>query len=307
MLVSGRAAQRLAAIYRQHNPDQPALALSLHFGATSAKETKQVTQAPYVIRAAVLDEPLRFAQEGRLSELEPRDSWRCRRDVHSEICMTCSTLHKLQLLHGSVVEVTYSCVILHDMTSDLYFPGRHEADKCNLFVQVSSQMDCSESVHLARVIALDAQQYRISVAAPRHAERSSSLFMTPPVGISQYSAEDSIEAYAAPSGHQQAWQDDVAYLAPGLAFNLNLQHQLWPLMPQLRPEPSQADAQSLTHAQHGRIVSASTDGQLGLNLPSIDSSLKIKSLRQFTKVRCVDVPQAGEHTEYACTLQMPVC
>lgn len=101
VVVSFRAKQRLAAIYRQHKPDQPALDVGPYSRATTANET-----APFAIRAAVLDEPVHASDENTAKEPQGYDGWLPRRDVHSEICVTCNTLRKLQMLHGTIVEVS---------------------------------------------------------------------------------------------------------------------------------------------------------------------------------------------------------
>ncbi len=102
MIVSIRAKQRLEAIYRQHKPDQPALDVGLHFGAAAAQETPRET--PSAIRAAVLDEPVSCT--GSCADLDGHDSWLTRRDVLSEVYLTCNTLRSLQMLHGTIVEVS---------------------------------------------------------------------------------------------------------------------------------------------------------------------------------------------------------
>ncbi|KAL3143311.1 hypothetical protein ABBQ38_002150 [Trebouxia sp. C0009 RCD-2024] len=90
---------------------------------------------------------------------------------------------------------------------------------------------------------------------------------------------------------QPVWEDDVAYLAPALAFNLKLQHELWPLTPQI-PTPSSTDRQSLT----GDVQSTSNhrlEGQTGLPPRSTSAQLLIRPLRELAIRRAVEVPQSG--------------
>lgn len=105
VVVSLRAKQRLAAIYRQHQPDRPALDVTPYSRATAANEKARAP--PFAMRAAVLDEPVRPSDESTVKEQQVHDGWLPRRDVHSEICVTCNALRKLQMLHGTIVEVSW--------------------------------------------------------------------------------------------------------------------------------------------------------------------------------------------------------
>ena len=156
-------------------------------------------------------------------------------------------------------------------------------------VQVSNSQDSSAVVRLARVLALDAEKYRTRTTSGIKEQQSGSSFMTPPAGVAQKSAQVSSESASQISGHQQSWEDDAAYLAPALAFNLNLQHELWPLMPQLRTD-ALTDRQSLTDVQVGKVTNSLAEGQAQR---SSDHSLIIKPLRLVPDVQHVNVPQSG--------------
>ena len=81
----------------------------------------------------------------------------------------------------------------------------------------------------------------------------------------------------------------MAYLAPALAFNLGLQHELWPLMPQISLE---ADRQFLTEAAPG-IAHLNHDGQ---QLHSTGIQLLIRPLRQCLMKKVAEVAQSGMST-----------
>ncbi|DBB17357.1 TPA: hypothetical protein ACH3X3_014397 [Trebouxia sp. C0006] len=259
MIVSIRAKQRLEAIYRQHKPDQPAVDVGLHSGAAAAKKTPRKT--PFAIRAAVLDEPVSCT--GTCAEIDGHDSWLTHRDVHSEVYLTCNTLRSLQMLHGNTVEVFIA-------------------------------KDSSAPVHLARLIAIDAQQYNPHRPPDRPQQGSSSSFMTPPPSLAHLSAQHSSPTPSQPVAGQQAWEDNVAYLPPAFAFNLSLQHELWPLMPKLRI-PTHSETQLVTA---GSMSSSQFEAKAQ---PSSDVNLSIRPLRQATNTRTIDMLQSGCHP-----VQVPV-
>ena len=281
MIVSIRAKQRLEAIYRQHKPDQPALDIGLHFGAAAAKETPRET--PSAIRAAVLDEPVSCT--GTCADIDGHDSWVTHRDVHSDVYLTCNTLRSLQMLHGTIVEVSQA-VLKHVVQRHLMVFVWWQ--KCTLGVQhlqVFIAKDSSAPVHLARLIAIDAQQYNIHGPLERPQQGSSSSFMTPPPSLAHLSAQHSSPTSSQPVADQQAWEDDVAYLPPALAFNLSLQHELWPLMPQLRI-PTHSEMQLVT------ADSMSSSRFEAKAQPSSDVNLAIRSL-SATNTRTIDMLQSG--------------
>ncbi|KAL0039627.1 hypothetical protein WJX77_003781 [Trebouxia sp. C0004] len=261
MIVSIRAKQRLEAIFRQHKPDQPALDVGLHFGAEAAKETPRET--PFAIRAAVFDDS--GSCTGNCADVDGHDSWLTHRDVHSEVYLTGNTLRSLQMLHGTTVEV---------------------------FVA----KDSSAPVHLARLIAIDAQQYKTHRPLDRPQQGSSSSFMTPLPSLAHLSAQHSSPT---PSqlADQQAWEDNVAYLPPALAFNLSLQHELWPLMPQLRV-PTHSETQLVTATKPGGMSGFQLEAKTH---PSSHISLSIRHLRPATNTRTIDMLQSGCHP-----VQVPV-
>ncbi len=113
MIVSDKAKRRLEAIYRQHQPNQPPLDVSLHLGATAANERARASRTQCAVRAAVLDEPLYCQEQSTAPDHKQNGSWPVLRDVHSEICVTCNTLRKLQLLHGTIVEVISNIWLCH--------------------------------------------------------------------------------------------------------------------------------------------------------------------------------------------------
>ena len=153
----------------------------------------------------------------------------------------------------------------------------------------------SAAVHLARILAANADYTTVSTTSVQQQGLSSS-YMTPPAMTTHRPAQQQHQQRQQPlnkgSEPQQVWKDGVAYLAPALAFNMGLQHELWPLMPHVAVSPSdtdrQADAgavQSNTHVQ--------VDRQTQPQLPSASCSLLIRPLRQFNSARIVDVPQSG--------------
>ena len=106
VIVSSRAAQRLAAIYRQHRPDQPALAVvPQHGGGQAAYGQTAAPEDVSRIRAAVLDVPLSYPSDASASGPPTNSDWQHRRDIHAELYMTCHTLCRQQLLHGTMIEV----------------------------------------------------------------------------------------------------------------------------------------------------------------------------------------------------------
>lgn len=282
MIVSIRAKQRLEAIYRQHKPDQPAVDVGLHSGAAAAKKTPRKT--PFAIRAAVLDEPVSCT--GTCAEIDGHDSWLTHRDVHSEVYLTCNTLRSLQMLHGNTVEVSRAVL--------KYVVRRHLMvfvwwQKCTLgmqHMQVFIAKDSSAPVHLARLIAIDAQQYNPHRPPDRPQQGSSSSFMTPPPSLAHLSAQHSSPTPSQPVAGQQAWEDNVAYLPPAFAFNLSLQHELWPLMPKLRI-PTHSETQLVTA---GSMSSSQFEAKAQ---PSSDVNLSIRPLRQATNTRTIDMLQSG--------------
>lgn len=156
---------------------------------------------------------------------------------------------------------------------------------------MSASQDSSGAAHLARILAADAQHNTASLSGPYQQDPSSS-YMTPPANVSIQPAHRQRQQEASSDfGAQQAWEDDVAYLAPALAFNLELQHELWPLMPQI-PTASDADRQSLTGAVQG-TANQHHDGQSHSQLHSTSIQLLIRPLRQSALKKVVEVPQSG--------------
>lgn len=100
IVICSKAAQRLAAIYRQHRPDQPALAVVSQLGKAFAE--RGAAEQTSTVRTAVLDGPLSCASSTRQPQIT---DWQNLRDAHSELYVTCHTLRRLQLLHGTLVEV----------------------------------------------------------------------------------------------------------------------------------------------------------------------------------------------------------
>ena len=103
LLVSARAVQRLQAIHRQHKPDQPAPAIDPALAAVSPTEAGLGVTQSLGLRIAVLNEPVSQTP----SDPQDNSSWSSERDISSELCVTCKTLCRLQLLHGSLVEVCH--------------------------------------------------------------------------------------------------------------------------------------------------------------------------------------------------------
>ena len=129
VVVSSRAAQRLAAIYRQHRPDQPALALVPQLGralpvdnhiSSSKRETR--------LQAAVLDVPWLYPCNAATPAQAKNTDWQRLRDTHSELYVTCNTLCRLQLLHGALVEVAVhlACSTSLSITELLKVPYPHD-------------------------------------------------------------------------------------------------------------------------------------------------------------------------------------
>ena len=285
MIVSSRAKQRLEAIYRQHKPDQPALNVGLHLGAAAAKETPRET--PFAICAAVLDEPLR--RTGNCADTEGHDSWLTQRDVHSEVYLTCNTLRSLQMLHSTTAEVSRAFLKRVVQGHLMVFVVWQRGTLCMHYMQVFVAKDSSAPVHLARLIAVDAQQYNTHRPLDRPQQESSSSFMTPPPSLAHLSAQHSSPMPSQLVADQQAWEDDVAYLPPALAFNLGLQHELWPLMPQLRTPPH-SETQLVTATKPGSMSGFQLEAKAQ---PSSDINLSIRPLRQATNTRTIDMLQSG--------------
>ena len=78
-------------------------------------------------------------------------------------------------------------------------------------------------MHLARILAADASQYSASLLAAAPSQNSNSSNATAPASTAQHAQQHSNGNKPRQS---QPWQDDVAYLAPPLAFNLGLQYEL---------------------------------------------------------------------------------
>lgn len=101
LLLSGRAAQRLAAIYRQHKPERPGLAVP-HQASTSFSRQAQ----PRALCTAILDVPCQTLPHTCTSSRHGSESqWHKTRDIHTEVWLTCATLCKLSMLHGSLAQV----------------------------------------------------------------------------------------------------------------------------------------------------------------------------------------------------------
>lgn len=285
VVICSKAAQRLAAIYRQHRPDQPALAVLPQHGKAVAEDQGDPAEQPSSVRTAVLDAPLPYTSTSPQPKIT---DWQNLRDTHSELYVTCHTLRRLQLLHGTLVEVI-------PLQSTSYAP--HMRPTCHGItsrVQVFASQDSSETAHLARILAIDAEQHT-AILPHVHQQSLSSSYMTPPANVSQQPAQQQGQQQPKqqePQSHfvaQCAWEHDVAYLAPALAFNLGLQHELWPLMPQVSPD---ADRRSLTQAVQG-TAHQNHKGQSSLQQQSMSIQVLIRPLRQFAMKRVVDVPQSG--------------
>lgn len=102
VVICSKAAQRLAAIYRQHRPEQPALALLPQHSQAFAENQRVPVEQTSSVRTAVLDAPLSYTSTSPQPKIT---DWQNLRDVHSELYVTCHTLRSLQLLHGTLVEV----------------------------------------------------------------------------------------------------------------------------------------------------------------------------------------------------------
>lgn len=101
LLLPGRAAQRLAAIYRQHNPGQSVPSIGQPFPA--AVGSTAVKQSLY---AVVLDEPVALRpQQHEGPSPRPDTNWQQSRDIHTEVCLTCTTLRKLKMVNGAFAQV----------------------------------------------------------------------------------------------------------------------------------------------------------------------------------------------------------
>lgn len=163
-------------------------------------------------------------------------------------------------------------------------------------MQVSASHDISAAVHLARILAADADSTTIG-SPSLHQQDLSSSYMTPPAMTTHRPAHHQQRQHQQqpPNTHSQlAWQDDIAYLAPALAFNMGLQHELWPLMPQVAASASHSDRQAGAGA--GAVQSKThvpVYRQKQPQLRSAGCNLLIRPLRQFNNARVIDVPQSG--------------
>lgn len=156
-------------------------------------------------------------------------------------------------------------------------------------MQVIASQDSTGPAHLARILAIDAEQHTATLPHV-HQQSLSSSYMTPPANVSLQPAQQQRQQQPQSSFvEQHAWEHDVAYLAPALAFNLGLQHELWPLMPQVSPD---ADRQALTEAGQGTAYQ-NHRGQTFLQPPFTSIQVLIRPLRQFAMKRVVEVPQSG--------------
>ena len=104
VLLPGRAAQRLAAIYRQHRPGEPAPALGHHASASAGGQALQ----PFLY-VAVLDVPFNLVADQFASLTHSHDvHWQQARDTHTEVWLTCTTLRKLHMLNGSLAQARHN-------------------------------------------------------------------------------------------------------------------------------------------------------------------------------------------------------
>lgn len=164
--------------------------------------------------------------------------------------------------------------------------------------------DSSGTVHLARILAIDAKQNTATLPYA-HQQNLSSSYTTPLANVSLQPSQQQRQQHSQQQKllsdfhHQQAWEHDVAYLAPALAFNLGLQHELWPLMPQISLK---ADSQSLTEAAPG-TAHPNYDGQ---QLHSTGIQLLIRPLRQCPMKKAVEVAQSGMPF-WHCTAVLTCC
>ena len=159
-------------------------------------------------------------------------------------------------------------------------------------MQVYPSQDSCGTVHLARILAIDVA-HNTATLPHAHQQNLSSSYMTPPATVSLQPAQKQLRQQQSQQQEplsdfivQQAWENDVAYLAPALAFNLRLQHELWPLMPQA---PLNADRESLTEAVPV-TAHLNHDGQ---QLHSTGIQLLVRPLRNQTMKKFVEVPQSG--------------
>lgn len=160
-------------------------------------------------------------------------------------------------------------------------------------MQVCPSQDSSGTVHLARILAIEAE---LNTATLPHAQQQnlSSSYMTPPANVSLQPAQKQQQQQQSQQQEplsdfvaQGAWENDVAYLAPALAFNLRLQHELWPLMPQVSLD---ADRQSLTEP----VPATAHLNHDGKQLRSTGIRLLVRPLRQCPMKKLAEVPQSGE-------------
>ena len=158
-------------------------------------------------------------------------------------------------------------------------------------MQVCPSQASSGTVHLARILVIDAERNTPKLHHT-HQQNLSSSYTTPPANASLLSAQQHRQQHPQQQEPlndvhgQQAWEHDVAYLAPALAFNLGLQHELWPLMPQISLN---ADRQSLAEAVPG-TPHVNHNGQ---QLHATGIQLLITPLKQCPMKKVVEVPQSG--------------
>ena len=137
---------------------------------------------------------------------------------------------------------------------------------------------------------MDAQQYNTRRSTEHLQKRISSSFMTPPPSTANMPSQHSNDTTTSIAADQLVCEDDVAYLSPALAFNLNLQHQLWPLMPQLKAV-TQGDRQTMVDDHASSMSRHTIDAKFP---PSSDVSVVVRPLRQLTNMRTVDLLQSGD-------------
>ena len=164
-------------------------------------------------------------------------------------------------------------------------------------MQISVPKDKSAQTHLARILAVDAIQQKDEPTGPQSQLALNDVHKAPPANTAQHAQqEDKLKAYR----QQQCWQDGVAYLAPALAFNLGLQYQLWPLMPQSN-KPAPQDQQALTPAAGSDAVDVAQNGRPAPLHVSSSISLTVKPLRQDYQERCTEVTQSGIVRQHSFT------
>ena len=165
--------------------------------------------------------------------------------------------------------------------------------------------DSSETVHLARILAIGAQ-HNTAVLPHAHQHNLSSSYTTPPPNVSLQPARQQQQQHPQQQEplrdfhEQQAWEHDVAYLAPALTFNLGLQHELWPLMPQMSLD---ADRQSSSEAVPG----TARLNHHGQQLHSTGIQLLIRPMKQCPIKKVVEVPQSGMSFWHSTAVLTCIC